>query len=164
MTEAKKYTLENTPEKYRQTYAPICCVERTVEVEVEKTDEAGVTTVVKEPKVIAPTHAGTITLVCPTYDERSDLMHNSDFKADASESKEEQREKAMKLVTHGDWLQKIIRRSDAYVLEVKIKRLRDGFVFDCLEDLRRDHAMASTLQEMALMLTTKGSVGNFETK
>lgn len=129
-------------------------------------------------KTIPARFAGTVSLRAPTYLERQSLRGNAELvekhmlaavKAALDDSgkkggkvdEDALKEEAIKatVATQHERLNRVISRLGEFVVEIKIKRLDDGFTFTKIEELEIDSDMDSVLIEMATKLLSKFQLG-----
>jgi hypothetical protein len=151
-------TIENTPAKYRYTYVPNCCQAHDVPEEIDAEGN-----VRKTAHRVEPEYEGTITLSIPTYEERLELSDYGSMNLEKGDDREAIRIKAEKAVKDVGYARRLASRVDRFVIAVNIRRKSDGYVLDCLEDLRRDGDMIMTVTEIGAKLCSKLNVGNSQT-
>jgi hypothetical protein len=97
---------------------------------------------------VAAAYEGEVAIRIPTYDERIFLYEGIE---DAGDDK---------ALANKRTVAAVVRKAGQFVEKISIKRLSDGFVFDCYDELMVDTDMTSVVTEIYMKLVGKYSAGN----
>jgi len=103
---------------------------------------------------------GSITMRMPTYDERMGIYEEAGIGQDLEEQEEKEGVKK-EIKKKGLQLMRLAaRKVPDFLVDVKITRKSDGFVFDSWDKLQYDSDMGEVIQQCATRLISKFKVGS----
>jgi len=108
-------------------------------------------------------YEGYVILNVPTYDERNDFFFIADYDMEKSiegvEMSEAEKD-ALTLKKTKARIKNIKDQLPAWIVEINIKRIDDGFIFDSYESVKYDSEVGALGQEMINELIGKFRYGN----